>query len=591
MVNTSGVANFTLVATQGTSATDDKNENQTATPGTSTTFTNKLTNTGNLADTYTLAITTNNDTRINTGNQDYVFTSPSSITYTIKNADGTNATVLAAGQAQTGTVASGGTISLLPGQYADLSYTLTTPTTQSGGQSGVGTLTATSSKITTNGTLVNENQAIVKLPVFKIQKTASVTNIDLNSVSTFDYTISVTNDSTAPYAADATNILVEDILPNGLQIDPASTVIITSPNTVSGSTSGSTATKLVVNGANLNVGQTMTIKFTVKVTDKAALAAAGSATNNATIYDNYGNTPVDPNNPSTADIKDSTSTSDPTGSKVPNDPTGTTGTGADNPATVTFSSRGLTLDGTSTQELPPTSAPTAPATYTHTITNTGNTPESGLKFTITDPNTGNNINVGTVTYDPTPASPNSGDEFTLTATNGSYTIPGSIAAGGKGSITYTVNTTGATIGTSETTTVTLTPAPVTGTTTPTVPAVSDTTNVQSMKLVKEQALDATCDGTADTAFASAAINANPGQCVIYKITATNTMTTKSLTNVVISDVASQWNTKATYVANSAKDSASGTVTQPGAAVTSSALTLLANGTGSLQFAVKINGAQ
>ena len=41
VVNTSEVANFTLVATQGASTTDDKNEAQVATPGQATRFTNQ----------------------------------------------------------------------------------------------------------------------------------------------------------------------------------------------------------------------------------------------------------------------------------------------------------------------------------------------------------------------------------------------------------------------------------------------------------------------------------------------------------------------------------------------------------------------
>ncbi len=69
------------------------------------------------------------------------------------------------------------------------------------------------------------------------------------------------------------------------------------------------------------------------------------------------------------------------------------------------------------------------------------------------------------------------------------------------------------------------------------------------------------------------------------------MTTKQLTNVVISDTASQWNTKATYVAGSIFDSANGATVVPGTTAQSSSLTLAANGgTGYLQFVVKINGA-
>lgn len=212
IVNISEIGSFTLYGTQGTSTTDDMNENQAAVPGGTTTFTNRLTNTGNVTDTYTLNLTTNNDASIATGNQDYQFTSPTAITYAIYNANGTVATTLASGQAQNGTVANtNGTIKLLPGQYADLTYNVTSPTTVTGGQSGVGTLTATSSFITTTGgataTLVNENQAIVKLPVFAITKTAANTNINLNtSTPTVEYTITVKNDGNAPYAADAVGV-------------------------------------------------------------------------------------------------------------------------------------------------------------------------------------------------------------------------------------------------------------------------------------------------------------------------------------------------------------------------------------------------
>ena len=71
IVNVSEIGSFTLYGTQGTSTTDDKNENQAAVPGGTTTFTNKLTNEGNVTDTYTLNLTTNNDPNITTGNQDY----------------------------------------------------------------------------------------------------------------------------------------------------------------------------------------------------------------------------------------------------------------------------------------------------------------------------------------------------------------------------------------------------------------------------------------------------------------------------------------------------------------------------------------
>lgn len=589
VVNTSEVANFTLVATQGASATDDKNEAQVATPGQATRFTNTLTNTGNLSDTYTLNITQNDEGTITTGNQDYQFTSPTAITYVIKNADNSTPTAaqLAAGQAQTGTVASGSSISLLPGQYAELSYNVTTPSTQVGGQSGVGTLTATSTRITSGGTLINENHAIVRLPVFAITKTATNTNIDLNAANpSIDYSITVKNDGTATYAADAIGVLIQDKLPIGLSVDNGTPITVSSTDntTINGSapqilTSG-TQQIIAISGVDLKVGETMTITFKALV-NKATVDKTKPLVNNADVYDNYGTTtPTAGDNP-TSDIKDSTATSDSTNTHVPNDPAGT-GTGGDSSTPVSFSDRALTLTGSTTAELPPTSA--TPATYTETITNTGNNPETGLTFTITNPSNTDNITPSNVVY----TAPN-GTKTTLTPNgSGVYTIPGSIGSGQTGTITYDVATTGAAVSSSETNTITLIPATVTGTTTPTVAPVTNTTNVEGLKLAKTQAIDANCDGTAEGTFVDTAISGTPGQCVVYRITATNSMTTKSLTNVVISDLASQWNAKATYVVGSGRDSASGTVTPPGTSVVSSSLSIPATGTGWLQFAIKIN---
>lgn len=49
-----------------------------------------------------------------------------------------------------------------------------------------------------------------------------------------------------------------------------------------------------------------------------------------------------------------------------------------------------------------------------------------------------------------------------------------------------------------------------------------------------------CDGTADTTFAKTAVTAKPSECVIHRITATNNFGAKQLTNVIISDAASNW---------------------------------------------------
>ena len=262
-----------------------------------------------------------------------------------------------------------------------------------------------------------------------------------------------------------------------------------------------------------------------------------------------------------------------------------TGTGGDTSTTINFSYRSLTFTGDASAELPPTSTATGVA-YTQTITNTGNNPESGLTFTISNPSANDNITPQNVIY-----TPQGGTPVTLTPdANGVYTIPGQLASNATGTISYTVVTTGAAIGTSEINEVTLIPAAVTGTTTPFVIPVENTTTVRGLTLLKQQALDANCDNSPETAFAQTDITADPGQCIVYRVTATNTMTTKSLNNVVISDAANQWNTKATYVAGSIFDSAGGTTVAPGATAQSSALSLAPGANGYLQFVVKINGA-
>lgn len=597
VVNINEVGSFTLVATQGSSATDDKNEAQTLTsPTGSVTFTNTLTNTGNISDTYTINLSDNTSNIIG-ATDDFGYTNETTtpITVTIKNSDGS--------VASTTSIVSGGTVTLQPGQYAELSYALTADGTGQGGQSALATISATSSYITNNApaqaTLTNEDQAILKLPVFSIVKTAANTNVDLNTTSKIDYTIVVKNDSSAPYAADATNILIQDVIASGLALDTASiTVTSTDAGTTNGTTTNSTAPKLVVSGADLKVGESMTIKFSVNIVDKAALAAAGSVTNNADVYDNYD---ASNPNPASPQIYDSTSTTSTDNPQVANDPNSTDatnpGTGGDVPAIVSFTNRSLTMTTNNTTEL----APNGTATVTHTITNTGNTAEGNtsgeLVLSIAEGTIGSNVYpTGDITVTIKDAAGNVVATKTYpqgTTSIDFYTVStGGIPAGGTATVTYTESSvsnydtsTQNPITASDTTVLTLTasgtyaPAPITNT---------DTYSIKDMNLVKTQALDATCDGSPDAAFTQSAITATPGQCVIYRINATNNFTTKSLTNVVISDAASQWNTKATYVSGSIMDSANGTTVAPGTVAQSSSLTIPAGATGWLQFAVKIN---
>lgn len=602
-VNINETGSFSLVATQGSSATDDMNENvKLSNPSGSVTFNNTLTNTGNVKDTYTINLTDNDGDIIPSATDSFGFTNETTtpITVTIKNSDGSTAS--------TSNITSGGQVTLLPGQYALLSYSLQADGTGVGGQSGLGTITATSTYITTNpttgatATLTNENQALLKLPVFAITKTATNTNVDLNSTTSFDYTITVKNDGSATYADDATNILIQDAIPAGLALDTAKPITATGIADTTYVTSNSTASLLKVEGIDLKVGETVTIKFTVKVTDKAALSAAGSVVNNADVYDNYDSTNPDPANPQIWDSTNTTTTDKP---QVTDDPNGP-GTGGDTPSTVSFTNRNLTMTGDTTKEL----APTGSTTVTHTITNLGNQAEGDvageLVLTIADTTPTN------TTVQPAPTTASTLDDIVITIKDSAgivvatKTFPsgttsidlnsvsaGGIPVGGTATVTYTevstnnydTNTQNPLVPT-DTTTLTLTasgtaaPAPITNT---------DTFNVKDMNLDKTQALDANCDGTADTTFAKTAVTAKPSECVIYRITATNNFGAKQLTNVIISDAASNWSAKATYVTGSIKDSANGATTAPGATAISSPLTIDANGgTGWLQFAIKIN---
>ena len=629
-VNVSETANFALVSTvaDGTIG-DDTAINQTATPGGTTIFTHTLTNTGNVTDTYTVNTTGNDSPLVTiTGTPDYALgTAP--VTFTIVQADGTALTPAQVtalnGQAQSGTIDNGKTIRLQPGTRANLSYEATTPTATNGNDKGVGTLTATSTFFTTNNasgaTLVNENQTIVRLPTFKIAKAATST-VDLTAATPqITYSIVVTNATTA-YSADATDIVIRDVLPAGLSL-PSGTA---SDVTVTGG--AGTATISTINGqqaidvavANLAVGASRTITFTVNVDRTKYAGANSSATNNVEVYDKFvgpvGTLPATPALGTNYDILDSTNnTIDVT--RVPAAADQANGAGVDSAGVTNFTKRAVVLSAPTTREIAPASGTTGQATQTTTITNNGQDTEgtnaNPLTFTIADG--GNNDAVRpvtgpvSVTYTPpgggaaviTTIQPTvaNGNTYTLNTT----TLPGGIAPGGVLAINYKVSsgnvTTPATVadaaavGSTETTIVTLIPA---GVGAPARTTVTDTTNVRGLALVKTQSLDTTCSGTvASGTFVQTAINATPDQCVIYRIQATNTSSAAlgfSLTDLTISDLLSNFSAGADLVAGSPATSATASSTAGIASTTSTEVlgtnyTLVPQGVGTLTFKIKI----
>lgn len=112
-----------------------------------------------------------------------------------------------------------------------------------------------------------------------------------------------------------------------------------------------------------------------------------------------------------------------------------------------------------------------------------------------------------------------------------------------------------------------------------------TVNDGQIRLVKEQALDATCKGNAIGSFTQNNLSAKPGTCVVYRITATN-QGNVPVTVVKINDTVP---TYTTLVPNSqSNNNTSGTVTVNGVAITNTVATLSGNTSAQLQFTVKID---
>jgi trimeric autotransporter adhesin len=100
---------------------------------------------------------------------------------------------------------------------------------------------------------------------------------------------------------------------------------------------------------------------------------------------------------------------------------------------------------------------------------------------------------------------------------------------------------------------TLTVTTTNGTYTSTVPAAAVTTDsttviAGNLKLVKEQALDAACDGSG-SAWTQAALSSAPGKCIMYRITVTN-VGAADATGVTVSDATPTYTTISTLAATS-----------------------------------------
>ena len=229
--------------------------------------------------------------------------------------------------------------------------------------------------------------------------------------------------------------------------------------------------------------------------------------------------------------------------------------------------------------------------YGHTLINNGNVTENGGANTIVIGLADSQSNFSSVIY--RDANNNGVIDATDPVVNVAADL-GSLAPGAsvKLLVRVTANA-GVAAGTTDTTTLTVTTAGVVnGAAAPAVVTTTDGTTVIAGNLVmlKEQALDANCDGIADTAFSNANVStgAIPGACVRYRVTITN-IGTSDVVSVVLSD-ATPANT--TYSAIVAASVSQGSVTAPtnGTTGTVSATvgTLAPGASASVSFGVRIN---
>jgi hypothetical protein len=624
VIEVSEQVSFSLVSNnEDDSLGDDSNVNEEVAPNGFASFKHTLANTGNRTDSYTIKLenVTEDDKDYDLENSTATFT-----VYSGTTAGTTGTITFAQAQNQTFTLDKGQSVQ----------FTINAKTTGNiGGNEQALLLSATSSILANNAntnadtkpTLTNTDRSITKLPTFSIVKT--VTNaLDLNDLDndTAEYQIVVKNNEVNDsYSTEAVDVAIADNLPTGLII--AKSLTTSDIQVEGGATIGSFDTANAgaigskgfnIKGVNIPVAGTVTITFTVKKDPNAALDPA-TAINHVSVTDDLDNSANTANTVIDSTDKNAeqnmafyavTEQNHTDGTKV----NGTNGD--DSTQSLLTIKRIVTLTNPTEREIPSTTNTTSQAVHETIITNNGQDSEGKaageLTFKISDDDADNpdTVDVGTVTiaYDD-----GSGTlkEVVITANGeGIYDINNvlqdGIPPGKTATIKYTVISNEAPLFTSadsdtptkENTVVKLI---LNGEGAPTVNPVTDTTTVKGLTLDKFQALDVNCDGIISGAgeidFTDDKIEqAEPGQCVIYRIDAKNTSSAAPLgfdiTDVVILDELAEFSANADYVDNSATTTfANGTATNNGTAITTTIATLAPQATETMQFKVKIKTAR
>lgn len=542
---------FSLVATGGASATDDINENININPqvGATVNFTHTLSNNGNIADTYTINLA-------NEGGDDFNYTiADSKITY--QKLDANNAPV-----GNVVTILNGETIKLAPNESAAITIAAAADKNDSRviGDNGILDVTATSAYLTGKGeagTATNTDNAITVSPIYAITKSArsnlGTKVIDLNNVNAYvDYTITVKNQGTA----DGTAVTIEDVMPDGLVVIQPNEANYVAPTTTGGSsnqtpvisTDGRTIT---VTGQNINQGNTITLKFRAKKSDNATTGSD---------FVNYAIVRDDVDGDGIFDLVDSSGDAADTVTNENNyeDPTNPN-IGKDNNTNATVTAQNQNRDINITDGINKEVALQSSANgYTYTISNDGSAiteakAKGDVLFTITPITDIVPVTVGQVFVDTNNNGVLDTGETVLTPNaQGQYDLNDAVNAGltpGQSvNIGVLVNTNGSgsnkgqdsDIGKFETITIKVLPQTIVdGTPAPTDNiSTTSTTTMQGIDLFKFQAAAAcgTSPSTiANSQWVTTEVTAKAEQCAFYRLEATNTFTSNTITNVVLSD--------------------------------------------------------
>ena len=571
-VNITQSAAFSLNAkNEDGDLTDDYNRSVAVTPKGRVAFNHTLTNSGNVEDTYTLALVQGGNipnSPQGVGSYDFANTN---VTYIIYNADGTQKSTTTV----TGTAFQNTKIVLAPNERADILVSAKTAGNV-GGDSQNLTLTATSAFFTTSdptkATLTNISNSVTKVPVFKITSKVSST-LNLNDpTSKVTYTVTVRNDENAPYTTNANNIMVFDGLPEGLRladqpnISVSNNATITSGNEGKGTSSASDSIRVTL--LNLAPGQEATIKFDVQRDQAEVLADPKNTINHAAVTLDLGENQVIYDTTDATDSKQNTANFYPlTDDSETTDGTVSTAVGSDSAAPLISNQRAVSIVSPTNKDVPTTTTATTLVTHSVVISNTGREIEGDqvgeIKLKIT-PEADSKLSVvaGSVELvydaDNNPATPNA--TYTLTRDgNGDYDFSTAkpkngapawtgMAPNSTATFNYQVESNNAVIDTTETIAVTLI---VGGQDAPTLGdrIVRNESTVRGLKLVKEQALNESCAANSTLTFTQGAVAAKPGNCIVYKITAFNNFSAAdprfTFDNVIITDTTDRFNGKAT----------------------------------------------